>query len=516
MILSIILIIILVFFLIKKSTISLFTNHNKQKQKLKLWTYYNDFNNIPTYLKLCLKTIYTHCNDDFEIILLNDEKIKTYNIRKDLFDFNSKIRYQYIKLYILYNYGGLWIDIDHIVFKNLIYFTKYLKEYEFIGFDCLNLICNNKEDYYNKPSDNLLIVKKKSKIMKNCLDVFDSILDDGIYNVNNFYILRNILWEQLKYLKNYNYYHVNPKYIGSRDIDNDIVSLDRLLNEKNIIFNNFNDIYLIKLNFYQMSNNINLSKENILSSKTIIGKYFRKSLFNHPYFEIPTIYKDNVGIYVLYVPKREIYIKKLIKKIFLEVDFEQGPSKNTLNKMNLIKEGILNISWNSHNKFNLGRCACHIGHLNILQKFMKSDKKYAIIFEDDIYLDETMLDDIRNKINNIINNIPPKTDVLYFSYCWERCKYTKKYNDIFDIPNRPFCRHMYLVSKNGAKIMLKKTIPMDRPGDNMIANLILNKELKAYSVNQKYFSIIQDRETFKSNSDNNNFRLCANGHKHIS
>ena len=509
--------IIILLFLNNNKKILKFTNTTqsiKKNNKIELWVYYDDLTKIPSYLLLCLNSIYKQCKKSFNIKLIDDNFLRKNNIRNDILSSNYISKIQYIKNFILYHYGGLWIDIDTIVFKDLFSFTKNLKTFDFIGFDCFSNNCYSKEDYYNKPTDSILLCNKNSELMKRCLEIFDSLLDDDINNLNKFYIFRNILWDQLSNL-NIQYYHVEPKYIGSRDIDNDIVSIDRLLQNKIIHFNVFNNIYLIKINYHQLQLSYDISTNEILNSKTLIANYYRKSIFNHPYPEIDTFYNSNIGVYVLYVPKRKKYISKLLSKIFLEVNYVKGPNKNKLNKMNLIKEGILNIRWNGKDKFNLGRCACHLGHINILQKFLESSQKYAIIFEDDIYINDNDLEEIRNKIKNIVKNIPLDTDIIYFSYCWERCNLQIKYNDIFDKPNRPFCRHMYLVSKTGANIILNDTLPMDRPGDNMVANLILQNKLVAYSVNQKYFNIFQDRETFKSNSDNpTNYRLCTRGHKY--
>ena len=73
---------------------------------------------------------------------------------------------------------------------------------------------------------------------------------------------------------------------------------------------------------------------------------------------------------------------------------------------------------------------------------------------------------------------------------------------------------MYLVSRKGATIIINKTLPMYKPGDNMISDLVLKKELKSYSVNQTFFNVIQDKQTFGSKLNNNTFKMCGVGHQY--
>ena len=70
----------------------------------------------------------------------------------------------------------------------------------------------------------------------------------------------------------------------------------------------------------------------------------------------------------------------------------------------------------------------------------------------------------------------------------------KKINDIFSKAYRPLCRHMYLVSREGAIKILRHTFPMHSSGDRMIGMLIKNKVLTGYVVNHDFLNINQLRE----------------------
>ena len=124
-------------------------------------------------------------------------------------------------------------------------------------------------------------------------------------------MFRNILWEQLKIFK-IKYFHVNPIYIGSRDIDNDLVTVDRLIQDDMIQYKNVNDLYLIELYDEQIENSwfYKLNYDDILSSDTMISYFFRRSLFSNQNYNLPLIFKKNIGVYVLYGIKEKNILKK--------------------------------------------------------------------------------------------------------------------------------------------------------------------------------------------------------------
>ena len=214
---------------------------------------------------------------------------------------------------------------------------------------------------------------------------------------------------------------------------------------------------------------------------------------------------NNTNIYVLYIPKREKYIKDIMKKMKLNPEYVQGPDKNKLNLEKMIENN--EITQNFGIDKNKGRIACHLGHLKILEKFLKTDKKYALIFEDDIKIDN--YNDINNKIINLINNIPPNADIVYFGYCWEKCDKTTKYNDYFNYSHLPLCRHCYLVSRNGAQTIINNSNNINNAGDAIYYSLIKSNKLISYNVNMNYLIIKQNRSVIGSELNNNHVqKIC--------
>ena len=208
---------------------------------------------------------------------------------------------------------------------------------------------------------------------------------------------------------------------------------------------------------------------------------------------------NNTDIYVLYIPKREKYIRDIMKKLKLKPEFIKGPDKNKLDLEKMIENNEVTKKYGIEK--NRGRIACHLGHLNILNKFLKTNKKYALIFEDDIKNDDYNRNN--TKIKNLINNIPPDAEIVYFGYCFENCSNQYKYNKYFNYSLKPKCRHCYLVSRKGANIIISNTKYITDSGDIRYAKLIRENKLKSYSVNTNYLLIQQNREDLGTELGNN-------------
>ena len=227
--------------------------------------------------------------------------------------------------------------------------------------------------------------------------------------------------------------------------------------------------------------------------------------------------REGIQSYVLYIPKRLPAIKKLMKKIDIKPIYVAGFDKNQIKLKKSLKEGIIHPAWYKYstnlspkdswkkNPVNPGRIACHLGHLKILDLFLNSSSKFALIFEDDLSLTPGKIYEQRRKLRTILENIPKDAEIVYLSYCHELCDLTQPYNDIFTHAVRPLCRHIYLVSRKGARIILDRTLPMYNTGDKMVGNLIATNQLNGYLVNPEWFSLNQKRHQtgdFKTNLNN--------------
>ena len=223
------------------------------------------------------------------------------------------------------------------------------------------------------------------------------------------------------------------------------------------------------------------------------------------------VFNDNLNktqTYVLYIPKREKYIKNVMMKIGLDAKYILGPPKDKVNRDKLLKEGMLSKKYYDMNKKEeKGEVAVFLGHMNILKEFLKSNNKYALIFEDDIFLPkkEKEQKEMGKKINNLIYNIPEEAEMVYFGYCFEDCKKSKPYKGTSKLFNHavvPVCLHSYLVSREGARKLLDLVIPLTEGIDVAILYLIREKKINAFTVNKEYLQVLQNRKDLGSDISN--------------
>jgi len=215
----IIILVILVILLLKKNKENFTCSLNKKVNHI--WMYWeNKPNKIkPKYLDLCYQTIIKH-NPNFHVHLLNEKNIYNFipNLRKDL-DMYLSIpqKTDIIRLELLYRYGGIWIDSDTIVFKSLGPLLAHLNKYDFIGFGCTGETCNTLHSGYPRPSNWVMIAKKDSILMRNCIKKAYQILDKNPYIVRRRYHIlgRELIWREIeKLLKlDWTYLHMPSKCV---------------------------------------------------------------------------------------------------------------------------------------------------------------------------------------------------------------------------------------------------------------------------------------------------------------
>jgi len=65
------------------------------------------------------------------------------------------------------------------------------------------------------------------------------------------------------------------------------------------------------------------------------------------------------------------------------------------------------------NKKNVGHFGCYLSHMGIFEKFLKTNKEYCFILEDDA---EILVTDIKQEIIKNMNNLPREWDILLLGY----------------------------------------------------------------------------------------------------
>ena len=103
-------------------------------QSLPIWIYWDNIESdkMPAYIELCIETIKKNCGPLFEVHLVNAKNVKDYlpkiNPRyKDIrhegspigHPKNTSVMTAYIRVQLLKTYGGVWMDADTILLKDL-------------------------------------------------------------------------------------------------------------------------------------------------------------------------------------------------------------------------------------------------------------------------------------------------------------------------------------------------------------------------------------------------------------
>lgn len=250
-----------------------------------LWVFWDGFE--PEYIKLCYKTLVKHCSNSFNIVRLNQTNI--YDYLPELKDKNmvgdmSKLIIQHkvdiYRIMLLYKYGGLYLDADIIVLKDLSTIMDKLKKYDFVGFGCNGFPCTK---FYGNPSNWMLCSRPNTMLMGNILTrQLNKVKNNEKIEYHD--IGKILIWEELDKLitkQDYEYYHYNPKFDGSRDINGDWISSDIVFSNKKIEYKNENDMLVFV--FYNSSipdgiNLKNMSEKELLSKDWNYTKFIKKAL----------------------------------------------------------------------------------------------------------------------------------------------------------------------------------------------------------------------------------------------
>jgi hypothetical protein len=195
----------------------------KFEPKKKLWMYWENIDNkpMPPYIDLCIYLAKKNANQYFDVVILNEKNIYNYitDLRSDINDLPIALKTDYIRVKLLYEYGGLWVDADTIIMNNLYDIYLKLNDYDYIGFGCTGNKCI-KTAGYGKPSNGVMGSKKHGQLMKKCLAHLDDKLKIKKEQYNYFELGKYIIWEELDILiksHNYVYYHYDSECDGTRD-----------------------------------------------------------------------------------------------------------------------------------------------------------------------------------------------------------------------------------------------------------------------------------------------------------
>lgn len=179
-----------------------------------VWCYWNQgIDNLPLLINLCLKSWKKNMGKDFKLNVITRsiflEKQQEYTET-----FFNLLTYQQqadlVRLYLLYNFGGIWIDLSTILVSDLSWVTDKFKEgYKQVGFYINFYFCKKSkfllENWFiavKEPKNYLIYCWKKA---------FTRILEESIKNSG---MIHSPLWKETNkesipiYLRKYLSMHV--------------------------------------------------------------------------------------------------------------------------------------------------------------------------------------------------------------------------------------------------------------------------------------------------------------------
>ena len=105
----------------------------------KLWLYWENKtanSRRPAYIDLCVETVKHHCAATFDVVELDEKTIFDWlpDVRRELDDKCSiPQKTDYYRYQLLYKYGGMWLDADIIVMRDLRpIIDKFAEGYEYV------------------------------------------------------------------------------------------------------------------------------------------------------------------------------------------------------------------------------------------------------------------------------------------------------------------------------------------------------------------------------------------------
>jgi GR25 family glycosyltransferase involved in LPS biosynthesis len=233
-----------------------------------------------------------------------------------------------------------------------------------------------------------------------------------------------------------------------------------------------------------------------------ILSYYKSSNIEH-FSPVDDLY-DNIDIHVINLKSRPIkkkYIQKQFDEQNIKFNFFEAVDGNNLNPESLIKKGI--IDPNTSTKYSKrvlrkGEIGCSMSHVSIWMKLLNSNKKYALIFEDDAIL----CDNFKQKLYNTINEANTTNwDVLYlnencYNHFGKKCDGESVTENIIRPKNVGYGLYGYIITKEGVKKLFKNVLPFIIPIDNYIIEkhmsepniVVLRLKTPIVGINRKFDS----------------------------
>jgi len=261
-----------------------------------IWTYWEtpQGKRKPAYLDLCFQTVLKNCQAKHEIHLLNEKTVMDF-IGNDLcmsIDELNRVckipqKVDYFRLLLLKKYGGVWLDADIIVFRDLLPFTEKITKdkYDYVGFGCYYEDCETRPDGAPRPANWCMISDKNGLLVTSALREVENILltSPRILKTNYHAFGKDLLHKHIEKLslnKSWAYYHVSSRCL-ERDSQGRKLTNERMISKEDMDVTCVSKLIMTCL--YNTAPGfphwfLVMSREDILHSDMLVSKFLRHAL----------------------------------------------------------------------------------------------------------------------------------------------------------------------------------------------------------------------------------------------
>ena len=183
---------------------------------------------------------------------------------------------------------------------------------------------------------------------------------------------------------------------------------------------------------------------------------------------------DNFKIYVINLKRetkrRENIIKELKKQNILNFEIIDAIDGEK------IKKSELDLLISKNNKFinpintnmNAAEICCSLSHVKVYKKFIETNIKYALIFEDDAVFLNNFSEELKKFI---IKNFKFKKQIILLSELWQFYKKPLDEENKYQIVNvrNAVLTHAYFINREAAKSLIAFNYPVKTMPDNFLA-----------------------------------------------
>jgi GR25 family glycosyltransferase involved in LPS biosynthesis len=128
-----------------------------------------------------------------------------------------------------------------------------------------------------------------------------------------------------------------------------------------------------------------------------------------------------------------------------------------------------------HYQLSIGAIGCSLSHFQIWKKFLLSNEKQIMIFEDDTFPTITS-----QELSFYLQYVPEDWDIILCGGIYNNLQPINPYvNKIYTF----FCTHAYIINKNKLKFLLDNALPMSKQIDSWLSDLSVDGTLNIYGLN---------------------------------